>query len=320
MHVNRINIIILFFTFIFSNELEFEKINFKSADPFSFSDIILNLEDQIERDVKGVLRFPNDENRDKYPLVIGVAGSLGWGEHHHEFLRMYREMGIATFELQSFKSRNVESTVGSQVEVTMPMMILDSYRALDKLANHPQIDKDKIAITGWSLGGGVSLFSAWEPVYNAINSENKFVAHLPFYPPCFIKPEDLAFIDSPIHILIGEIDDWTPADACVNLVDNLKNKANIDITVYENSHHSFDSTKPIQIIEHGYSFSDCMFKLNSNGEVLMNYINIPMSSPFLQKIGLSFCVDRGPSIGGNKEARQKAFNFSEFFMRKYLLE
>ena len=52
----------------------------------------------------------------------------------------------------------------------------------------------------------------------------------------------------------------------------------------------------------------------------MNYLNIPMTSPFLQKIGLSFCVDRGPTIEGNAEAREKAFKFSKDFMRKYLLE
>ena len=173
MHVNKLNIIFLFVVFIFSNEHQFEKISFKSADPFSFRDIILYLEDQTARDVVGVLRFPDDKSKDKYPLIIGVAGSLGWGDHHQEFLSMYRDMGIATFELQSFKSRDVTSTVGTQVDVTMATMILDSYRALDELANHPQINKDRIAITGWSLGGGVSLFSAWKPLYDAINSKNK---------------------------------------------------------------------------------------------------------------------------------------------------
>ena len=320
MHVNRACIIIIIIAFSFANESEFEKISFKSADPFSFRDIILYLEEQTEREVTGVLRFPKGESKKQYPLIIGVAGSLGWGEHHQEFLSMYRDMGIATFELQSFKSRNIQSTVGTQVEVTMAMMILDSYRALDELAKHPKINKDKIAITGWSLGGGVSLFSAWEPLNKAINSENLFVAHLPFYPPCFIEPEDLSFTESPIHILIGELDNWTPADACEKLVNNLKEKNNIDITIYKDSHHSFDSTKLLETIEEGYSFSDCIFKLRSDGAVLMNYVNIPMTSPFLQKIGLSFCVDRGPSIGGNVEAREKAFKFAKDFMRKYLLD
>ena len=74
---------------------------------------------------------------------------------------MFREIGFATFELQSFNSRNVKSTVGEQISVTTAMMILDAYRALDALASDARIDIGKVAITGWSLGGGVALFSAW---------------------------------------------------------------------------------------------------------------------------------------------------------------
>ena len=81
----------------------------------------------------------NFDSNIKYPLVIGVAGSLGWHEHNYEYMEMYRNMGLATFELKSFSSRDVSSTVGSQVEVTMASMIFDSYKALDTLSNHPNI-------------------------------------------------------------------------------------------------------------------------------------------------------------------------------------
>ena len=137
-----------------------EIITFKSANPFSLNDIIDNLDNQEEQEVFGKLTIPEDTSNldNKYPLVIGVAGSLGWSDHHYEYLEMYREMGIATFELNSFKSRNITSTVGSQIEVTIASMILDAYRAFEKLASHPRIDKERVSITGWSLGGGVTLF------------------------------------------------------------------------------------------------------------------------------------------------------------------
>ena len=51
---------------------------------------------------------------------------------------MFREIGFATFELQSFNSRNVKSTVGEQISVTTAMMILDAYRALDALESDPE--------------------------------------------------------------------------------------------------------------------------------------------------------------------------------------
>ena len=84
---------------------------------------------------------------------------------------MYRQMGIATFEMQSFGSRGISSTVGTQVDVTTGMIVLDVYRAFEKLAKDPRIDKDRVGITGWSLGGAVTLFSGWLPLKEKINTQ-----------------------------------------------------------------------------------------------------------------------------------------------------
>ena len=72
--------------------------------------------------------------------------------------------------------------------------------------------------------------------------------------------------------------------------------------------------------EDAYNFSDCMFKLTSEGHVLMNYINLPMSNAFLQKIGFSFCVTRGVYSGGNPTARKKSFSLAKSFIKKTLPE
>ena len=299
-----------------------EIITFKSANPFSLNDIIDNLDNQEEQEVFGKLTIPEDTSNlyNKYPLVIGVAGSLGWSDHHYEYLEMYREMGIATFELNSFKSRNITSTVGSQIEVTIASMILDAYRAFEKLANHPRIDKERVSITGWSLGGGVTLFSAWMPLKNIINKNLKFKSHLAYYPPCFIEPKNMEFSDSKIHILIGELDNWTPSIPCENLVNKLKKNTDINITVYKNSHHSFDRNSPVIRNEEAYNFSNCLFKMTDDGKILMNYLNIPMSNPILQKIGFLFCVERGVDYGGNPTSRKKSFKFAKDFMRKTLVK
>jgi len=314
-------LILHFFSYIVYSQVKIEKLTFKSANPFSFYDIISNLKNQEEQEVNGILTIPSNESDTlkQYPLVIGVAGSLGWKDHHYEYLNMYQEMGIATFELNSFKSRNITSTVGSQTEVTIAAIVLDSYRALEVLSNHPKIDKNRISITGWSLGGGVTLFSAWLPLKNAINKNLSFASHLAFYPPCFIEPENKSFSKSPIHILIGELDNWTPSKPCIDLVKVLKKESNIDITVYKDSHHGFDRDSPVVKNENAYNFTNCKFKLSKEGQVLMNYINIPMSNPFLQKLGLVFCVSRGVNIGGNSSSRKLSFKFAKDFMNKTIL-
>ena len=316
----RFYFILSLLIFINSHAQKTEKIIFQSANPFALSDIINNLDNQTEQEVYGKLTIPKDSiNSDKkYPLVIGVAGSLGWREHHYEYMKMYQQSGFATFELNSFKSRNISSTVGSQVEVTTASIILDAYKAFEKLSKHPNIDKNKVSITGWSLGGAVALFSGWKPIIKAISKDLKFASHLSFYPPCFFDPENTEFTDSPIHILIGELDNWTPAEPCNYFVKKISDNSNVNLTIYPNSHHSFDSKEPITFNEKGYSFKNCLFKLNKEGDVLMNYLNLPMSSPLMQKIGFLFCVERGVNLGGNPKSREKAFAFSKSFMMRTL--
>jgi dienelactone hydrolase len=297
-----------------------ERVTFTSHNPFSFSDVINSYEKLKKQEVFGNLVIPHDSlnPNKKFPLIIGVAGSMGWKSHHLDYLKMYQDLGFATFELNSFKSRDIESTVGEQNQVTTAAMIVDAYKALEILSNHPSINNDKISITGWSLGGAVTLFSAWLPLKRAINKDLNFASHLAFYPPCFFELENLEFSQSPIHILIGEVDDWTPSAPCVDLVNQLSNFSNIDITVYKDSHHGFDREGGLEINQNGYSFKDCMFKLTEDGDVLMNYLNIPMSNAFLQKVGFLFCATKGVTIGGNSYAREQSFKFASDFMIKTL--
>jgi dienelactone hydrolase len=318
---------ILFVTLLFfqSNtyaQFQKEVIYFESANPFSLSDIITDLDSQEKQQVFGQLTTPVDSlnPNKKYPLIIGVAGSMGWRKHHLDYLKMYQEQGYATFQLNSFKSRGITSTVGSQDEVTIAAVILDAYRALEKLSKHPKINKDKVAITGWSLGGGVTLFAGWLPLKEAITDQVSFAAHLAFYPPCFINPENLSFTKAPIHILIGEADNWTPAKPCIDLVEKLSDKTNISITTYPDAHHGFDSEEPVVWNEKGYSFKDCLFDLTADGDVLMNYLRIPMSNSILQKVGFLFCVDKGVHVGGNLDARKKSLAFAKDFMNNKLLK
>ena len=58
-----------------------ELLIFKSKNPFNFYDILNNLDKVSDQVVFGIITYP-DIQRDKYPLVLGVAGSLGWGDHH----------------------------------------------------------------------------------------------------------------------------------------------------------------------------------------------------------------------------------------------
>ena len=201
------------------------------------------------------------------------------------------------------------------------MMILDAYRVLDAFVSDAKIDFEKVAITGWGPWCGVALFLAWEPLIEAFGARIDFSAHLSFYPPCLVDMELMQFSSSPIHILIGELDDWVTADACNNLVSELKKEnVNIDITIYEQAHHGFDRKGPIKKEGNGYSTVDCYFKMRSDGALLMNIFDIPMITPLRQKLSLEWCADRGTTIGGNPKAREASFKFAADFMKEHLVD
>jgi len=294
-----------------------EIIVFESKNPFNFYDVFHRMENIADQQVYGILTKPDAVGI--FPVIIGVAGSAGWGEHHYGYLERYLEMGFAVFSLHSFKSRNVESTVGEQLTVTIPMMIHDAFMALKKLSEDDNIDASRAGLTGWSLGGGVTLFSAWSPIQEAISPDFKFAAHLPLYPPCIIMPDELRFNDVPIHILAGELDDWVPAVACEELVKAANNSGfNIDITVYPGASHSFDRTMEVVLDNNAYSFTDCRLKMTDDGVVRM-LNGFPLSSPALQKIGLGFCAEKGAHWGGNKYARENSTLFAKEFMKMHLM-
>ena len=51
-----------------------EIITFESANPFSFEEIIVHLDDQDTQEVFGILTLPDNYDTDtKYPLIVGVA-------------------------------------------------------------------------------------------------------------------------------------------------------------------------------------------------------------------------------------------------------
>ena len=296
-----------------------ELVILNSKNPFNLYDILNNEDFISSQQVYGILSFPSNPQNTSIPLVMGVAGSYGWKEHHIGYMKRYLDDGFATFTLHSFESRNVKSTVGEQVSTTVAMIIYDAYMALHELSERSNIDSNNIGITGWSLGGGVSLFSAWKPIVDAISPNNKFAAHLPIYPPCMAKPSNMSFTDSPVHILIGELDDWVPAEPCEEIIREMRKTGhNASITVYPNSHHAFDREQDLEVIDHAYSFKDCRLTLKDNGEVATNNIHFPLFSPIMQKIGLLFCAERGSTIGGNDSAREASKNFALEFMNKYL--
>ena len=55
---------------------------------------------------------------------------------------------------------------------------------------------------------------------------------------------------APLLILIGDKDDWTPAEPCRQLTEAARRAGQpVTIKIYPGAHHSFDSDRPVRYVE-----------------------------------------------------------------------
>lgn len=145
----------------------------------------------------------------------------------------------------------------------------DAYGALEALRRMPDVDGKRIGIMGGSHGGWTTLAAMAAPTGEsdplAKAKRNGFAAAVALYPSCASRYGGWATARSngrvgpvvsyfgvyrpiaPVLILIGEKDDWTPAEACRQLVaKGVKAGYPLEIKVYPDAQHSFDSDKPLR--------------------------------------------------------------------------
>jgi dienelactone hydrolase len=145
----------------------------------------------------------------------------------------------------------------------------DAYGALAVLRNLSYVDGKRIGIMGGSHGGWTTLAAMCAPVKEkdplAEAKRNGFVAAVALYPSCgnrygawstvrqnktfgpVVSHSGVYKPIAPVLILIGEKDDWTPAEVCREMVE-VGRKAGfpLNIIIYPGAHHSFDSEYPVR--------------------------------------------------------------------------
>jgi hypothetical protein len=109
-----------------------EKVKYPSKNILGFENLFgggLNAQKDIE--IFGVLHFPDNYNSlKKYPAVVASHGSSNWRAHHLKYLEKMRQAGFIVFAMHPFDSRNVDSTVGNQINVTSETVIYDMAMSL----------------------------------------------------------------------------------------------------------------------------------------------------------------------------------------------
>jgi dienelactone hydrolase len=170
------------------------------------------------------------------------------------------EWGYVTLTVDSLSPRRLKNICSGG---GAPDMQFDAYRALDFLAGREFVDAGRVAVLGFSYGGFLSL-SAVErgPVEHA--AKNKFRAAAAFYPRCLAVKGPLIV---PGLIMIGDKDEWTPADACRKLAngeDDLgmsrqkDTRVPLTVMILAGAYHGFDIPafeRPFNFFGHRHEYN-----------------------------------------------------------------
>ena len=113
--------------------------------------------------------------------------------------------GYVTLQVDSFRPRDVTSVCDRPGRVDSFDRTLDAFAGKAYLASLPYVDENRIAIMGWSHGGWSTL-TAVDKDATARVMPDPFKAAVAIYPMC----QREIHLKSPLLILIGQNDDWTP--------------------------------------------------------------------------------------------------------------
>jgi dienelactone hydrolase len=171
-----------------------------------------------------------------FPALVLLHGCGGIQPNIPAYAHWLASEGYAALVLDSFGGRGLTRLCGDTSPLTGHMRHADVYAAATYLATLPSIDTDRIAAIGWSHGGWAVL---WAASYASSFPDMRLRAFVAFYPPC--RDTWPYRGSSPLLLLTGEKDDWTPAEPCRFLAQYAQEEGR-DVTaiVYPGAHHGFD--------------------------------------------------------------------------------
>jgi dienelactone hydrolase len=171
-----------------------------------------------------------------YPAVVVLHGCGGISSHSARIADRLGSWGYVALTVDSLGPRGIVGQCGGGL---FEDQAIDAYAALRYLSQLDFVDPARVAVLGQSMGGAAVLYAV-DRALVAQYFGRRFRAAIAYYPGhgCGFPA---ASMTAPTLILIGEADDWTPAEPCREMVARAQQHGSaITLAVYPGAYHAFD--------------------------------------------------------------------------------
>jgi dienelactone hydrolase len=188
-----------------------------------------------------------------YPAVVVLHGCGGFSTHSARIADQLGSWGYVALAVDSLGPRGIASRCGGGGAVDQAF---DAYAALRYLSQREFVDAARVAVIGNSMGGFSTLYAVDRDMAAQYFKE-RFRAAVAYYPTCGIPA---ALMTAPTLILIGEADDWTPAERCRKMVAHARaDGVALTLTIYPGAYHAFDVAElnpGVRFLGHWLEYND----------------------------------------------------------------
>ena len=202
--------------------------------------------DDSESDLmlKGYLEKPDGDG--PFPAVVLLHTCGGANDGFKEFWPAYlNKIGYVTFAVDSFGPRDFErcnrrlfGIKGKNRADRDRYFARDAYGALDFLAKQPYVNKNRVAVMGFSFGAFTTNYLAGRQLREP--GKLNFAAAIGMYGHCFRLKADGKMV--PLALIHGDQEKWLNDDesrgpGCQRFM----GKGKVELHILPNAHHAFDN-------------------------------------------------------------------------------